>query len=236
MGANFNIFFIKCYQHFYLFQKSSLSPCMYHNQPDSVEPPWNAVFLFQNPHKGHSIYYFSSLGVLVSFVGTKSAPYLTLTIVMIYEISCNHDDVIKWKYFPCYWLFVMGIYRWLMNSTHKGQWCRAFMFWVNNRDVSDLRCHCTHYDVTVMMINSIRRFDCYFSQNNSAQRLTGYVINSGLILEPCNHDSVSRKHISTFLEREFPFSHKKCNPDSLQGQIPGFLLPVSILLPVPSSL
>ena len=42
---------------------------------------------------------------------------------------------------------------------HKSQWLRALMFsliwaWtngqVNNRDVGDLRCHCTHYDVTVM--------------------------------------------------------------------------------------
>ena len=45
------------------------------------------------------------------------------------------------------------------NSPHKGQWCGALMFsliytwtngWVNNRDASDLRCHYTHYDVTVM--------------------------------------------------------------------------------------
>ena len=43
---------------------------------------------------------------------------------------------------------------------HKGQRGRASMFslictwtnvWANNQDASDLRCHCTHYDVTVMI-------------------------------------------------------------------------------------
>ena len=67
-----------------------------------------------------------------------------------------HDDVIKWKYFPCYWPFVRGIHRPPANSPHKGQWRGALMFsvicaqiygWVNNRKSGDLR---RHYDVTVM--------------------------------------------------------------------------------------
>ena len=53
-----------------------------------------------------------------------------------------HDDVIKWKHFPCYWPFVRGINRSPMNSPHKGQWRGSLMFslscvlingWVNNR-------------------------------------------------------------------------------------------------------
>ena len=39
-----------------------------------------------------------------------------------------HDDVIKWKHFPCYWPFVPGIHRSPVNSPHKGQWQGAFMF------------------------------------------------------------------------------------------------------------
>ena len=39
-----------------------------------------------------------------------------------------HDDVIKWKHFPRYWPFVRGIHRSPVNSLHKGQWRRAFMF------------------------------------------------------------------------------------------------------------
>ena len=39
----------------------------------------------------------------------------------------HHDDVITWKHFPCYWPFVRGIHRSLVNSPHKGQWRRALM-------------------------------------------------------------------------------------------------------------
>ena len=53
-----------------------------------------------------------------------------------------------------------ALHRSPMNSPHKGQWCGALMFyligawthvWVNNRDAGDLRRHCAHYDVTVMI-------------------------------------------------------------------------------------
>ena len=71
----------------------------------------------------------------------------------------THNDVIKWKQFPRYWLFVWGIHRSPVNSSHKGQWRGALMFslicawingWVKNRDAGELRRHRTHYDVTVM--------------------------------------------------------------------------------------
>ena len=38
-----------------------------------------------------------------------------------------HDDVIRWKHFPCYWPFVRGIHRSPVNSPHKGQWRGALM-------------------------------------------------------------------------------------------------------------
>ena len=69
-----------------------------------------------------------------------------------------HDDVIKWKHFPCHWPFVRGIHRSPVNSPHKGQWREAFMFslicarindWINNREADDSRRHHAHYDVTV---------------------------------------------------------------------------------------
>ena len=68
------------------------------------------------------------------------------------DMENRHDEVIKWKHFPCYWPFVRGIH-------HKGQWCGALMFsltyawingWVNHGEAGDLRCHHTHCDVTVM--------------------------------------------------------------------------------------
>ena len=76
-----------------------------------------------------------------------------------------HDDFIKWKHFPHYWPLVRGIHRSPVNSPHKGQWHRVLTFslicawtnnWVNNRDAGDLRCHCAHYDVTVMRYQFIR--------------------------------------------------------------------------------
>ena len=72
----------------------------------------------------------------------------------------HHDDVIKWKHYPRYWPFVRGIHRSPVNSLHKSQRHRAFMFslictwingWVNNGEAGDLRRHRDHYDVTVMM-------------------------------------------------------------------------------------
>ena len=65
-----------------------------------------------------------------------------ITIKLVIIFNTKHDDVIKWKHYPCYWPFVRGIHR----SPHKGQWCRAFMFslicvwingWVNNREAGD---------------------------------------------------------------------------------------------------
>ena len=76
-----------------------------------------------------------------------------------WTLSLLHDDVIKWKHFPRYWLLVPGIHRSPVNSPHKGQWRRALMFslicvwindWVNNREAGDLRRYRAHYNVTVM--------------------------------------------------------------------------------------
>ena len=77
---------------------------------------------------------------------------------------CQHDDVIKWKHFLRHWPFVRGIHQSAVNSPHKGQWYGALIFslicartngWANHLDASDLRCHHTHYDVTVMTSNKL---------------------------------------------------------------------------------
>ena len=71
----------------------------------------------------------------------------------------NHDDAIKWKDFPRYWPFVLGIHRSPMNSPHKGQWRGALMFFFNqqlskNGDADELRRHTAHDDVIVMDITT----------------------------------------------------------------------------------
>ena len=85
------------------------------------------------------------------------------------KTSTFHDDFIKWKHFPRYWLFVRGIHRSVVNSPHKGQWRGALVFslicaWingsVNNGDAGDLRCHGAHYDVTVMFERMFAKYHC----------------------------------------------------------------------------
>ena len=79
------------------------------------------------------------------------------------DILNTHDDIIKWKHFPCNWPFVRGIHRSPVNSQHKGQWRGALVFslicvwindWVNNREAGDLRRYCAHYDIIVMVNKS----------------------------------------------------------------------------------
>ena len=50
--------------------------------------------------------------------------------VIVYPMlfAVSHDDVIKWKHFPCHWPFVRGISRSPVNSPHKGQWRGDLMF------------------------------------------------------------------------------------------------------------
>ena len=72
------------------------------------------------------------------------------------------DDVIKWKYFRHYWPFARGIHRSPCSGfSPQRPVTRSFdvLFDLrlnkrlsNNRDASDLRRRCTHYDVTVMAL------------------------------------------------------------------------------------
>ena len=47
--------------------------------------------------------------------------------ILLWWISGNHYDVIKWKNFPRNWPFMRWIHRSLVNSPHKGQWRGALM-------------------------------------------------------------------------------------------------------------
>ena len=92
--------------------------------------------------------------------------FVNFTMAHAEAMTWKHDDVIKWKHFPRYWPFVLGIHRSPMNSPHKSQWRGALMFsliwvwingWVNNREAGDLRRYRVHYDVTIM--NAFRLTD-----------------------------------------------------------------------------
>ena len=103
---------------------------------------------------------------LVVIIGCPSIWPISIrvtSLVLVQSCDCpsasEYDDVIKWKYFPCYWPFVRGIHRSPVNSPYTGQWRGALIFsficawingWANNREADDLRRHCAHYDIAVM--------------------------------------------------------------------------------------
>ena len=72
----------------------------------------------------------------------------------------NHDEVINWKHFACYWPFVRGnslvtdefpSQRPVAQSFDVFLICAWINDWVNNCEAGDLRSHHAHYDVTVML-------------------------------------------------------------------------------------
>ena len=83
-----------------------------------------------------------------------------------------HDDVIKWKHFPRYWPFVLGIHRsrWIPRTkASDGELlmfsliCARINDSVNNREAGDLRPHCGHYDVNGMFTGKLWHVCCdYF--------------------------------------------------------------------------
>ena len=108
--------------------------------------------------------------VFRNFISNSNSMQLVVSVYALYiqrYLGCVagnrhfqlHDNVIKWRHFPCYWSVVRGIHRSPVNFPHKGQWRGALMFsmicawingWVNNGEAGHLKCHRAHYDVTVM--------------------------------------------------------------------------------------
>ena len=86
----------------------------------------------------HLILYYKISGVYSSMQRGNHERYVTTIIT---QTTTNHDDILKWKSYPCYWPLVRGIHRSPMNSPHKGEWHGALIFsliwtngWANNRD------------------------------------------------------------------------------------------------------
>ena len=101
----------------------------------------------------------SSVFIFVKYIVQAGRLWYSVSDMHNLIICTLHDDVIKWKHFPRYWSFVLGIHRSPVNSPHKGQWRGALMFslictWINGqvniREAGDLRRYRTHHDVTVM--------------------------------------------------------------------------------------
>ena len=70
-------------------------------------------------------------GLWVDYFYMGATPSLRNTHLSIsdwFYNSLEHEDVIKWKHFPRYWLFVRGIHRSPVKSAHKYLWRGALMF------------------------------------------------------------------------------------------------------------
>ena len=124
----------------------------------------------------------------VAVIDVGNMTCLGVLIPLRYKpVVVQHDDVIKWKYFPHYWPFMRVIHRSPVDSPHKGQWRRALMFsmicawsngWTNNGDTGDLRGHCAHYDITVMILarcGSHRRRKYNMFRRNNGDTITLHV-------------------------------------------------------------
>ena len=74
-----------------------------------------------------------SCQVLVLTLSVLKLEYSEITMSFDYHDCCitvlrYHEDIIRWKHFPCYWPFVRGIHWSLVDSTYKGQGGGAWMF------------------------------------------------------------------------------------------------------------
>ena len=124
--------------------------------------PWNGTrcFVCQNWHwiRSHAaILFLSDVGCNPTHVikygrATRSTKQELYGSNLVLRLS--HDEVFKWKYFPCYWPFVRGIHRSPVAVTRNfGVFFYFYAWtngWANNRCGGDLRCHRARYDVTVM--------------------------------------------------------------------------------------
>ena len=112
-----------------------------------------------------------------------------------------HDDVIKWKYFPRYWPFVLGIHRSPVNSPHKGQWsgaliCTWINSWVNTHEAGNLRWHHAHYDVTVMYRWTRTTFEMPKYPRRPRDQYTAQIVNTlELSAPPPNRGKKNKKKL-----------------------------------------
>ena len=69
-------------------------------------------------------------------------------------IALMHDDIIKWKHFPRYWPICGLTSQWPMTQSFDillDLYLKKNNGWANNWDTGDLRRHCAHYDITVII-------------------------------------------------------------------------------------
>ena len=117
---------------------------------------WVSVSASLCLQKWPTIFYELGLYIKGNNLRLYSIIFVTCVGSFAVQLSCIHDDVIKWKHFPRYWPFV-----WCGEFTgqRKGQWRGASMFslicvwingWVSNREADDLWQYRVYCDVIIM--------------------------------------------------------------------------------------
>ena len=157
----------------------------------------------------------------------RGREYLEAGLVSRATESFN-GDVINWKHFPHYSLFVREIQRSLVNSPQKGQWRGALLFslicawtngWVNNRDAGDLTRHCAHYDVTVtfnqswcsiqyIFMRKIRRTKIFLCILRDIHRCCRFQIGYKGLSISCFWNSTCRDSLSVILNSFILFNQR----------------------------
>ena len=117
-------------------------------------------------------------------------------------------------------IFVWGIHRWipLTKASDAELWCFLWSAWVNgwvhNREADDLRHHCAHYDVTVMIFATdvIRIHQCRVEckQISSIELSIGICPDANVwrhvLVSTCSYVSSIQNDIDTSDKRKQPCS------------------------------
>ena len=120
----------------------------------------------------------------------------------------SHDDVIRWKHLPRYWPFVWGIHRsqrTVMRSFDVSLICVRIPGWLDNHDAGDLRRHCAHYDVIVIIFHVQLRDREQTTHNKLETKETNTQINSTLSRRHSNDYKVRYVFFTNF--HWFPWFH-----------------------------
>ena len=143
-------------------------------------------------------------------------------------LSCFCTDCImtSWKHFPRYWPFVQGNHQSPVNAPQKGQWRGALMFclicarinvWVNNREADDLRRHCAHYDVIIMVPVDFAYFSyIYIAGDGTIKQFLGSNSAVLTVMDKCDVSFYERKSYLHIMQ-SYIFCIIKCLSNQFKG-------------------
>ena len=120
-----------------------------------------------------------------------------------------HDDIIKWKHFPCYWPPVRGIHQSQVNFPHRGQWRGARIFslicawtngWVNNQDWLSEQLRLQWFETPSRSL--------WHHCNGNKKTYLYYTTNNHLVSRRCKEPEHQQPDIWSSLPMIFRFQHQ----------------------------